>query len=200
MVGSRIPIRIEQYQSVCTNQVQTAATSLTAEQENKFRAIGIVEFIDKLRSLLNVHGAVQSQVAVASCSAESLKQIQSLSVVANQDDLVVCILTNASQHAIKNHHLSRIPTLHFPVSSSGLRGCVVFWESVFTAGQVICQVKEIGVITQLLQNTNSLEWLTALATKQTSNLRTLNEMIVQAQLKLGHVAEDDVLVLERQVF
>lgn len=109
--------RIEQDQTICANQVDTTTTGFTTQQEDRFFPFWVVEAVDKLLSLVDVHRAIQSKTpvsvkrGVSLCdmivypissvlllvATESLEQIQCLSVIADKDDLVVRMSVNVIQ-------------------------------------------------------------------------------------------------------
>jgi hypothetical protein len=62
--NSRVPCRIEQDQTVGTDQVDTTSTSFTTEQEDEFFPFRIIEAVDQLLTLVYVHGTVQPQASV----------------------------------------------------------------------------------------------------------------------------------------
>ena len=58
------PTRIEEDEPVRADEVDTAPTSLTAEQKDKLLAGGVVELIDQLLPLVDRHCAVETEVTV----------------------------------------------------------------------------------------------------------------------------------------
>lgn len=61
---SRVPSGIKEDQAVGTNQIDTTASSFATEQENEFLALGIVEAVDQLLTLVDVHRSVKTQTSV----------------------------------------------------------------------------------------------------------------------------------------
>ena len=57
---SRVPSGIKQDQTVGTDQVDTTSSSFTTEQEHKLLALGVVEPIDELLTLVDVHRSVET--------------------------------------------------------------------------------------------------------------------------------------------
>jgi hypothetical protein len=57
--------RIKQNEPIRPDQIDTASTSFTAQQENKLFALWIVETINKLLTLVDVHCAIQSQTSIS---------------------------------------------------------------------------------------------------------------------------------------
>lgn len=68
-----IPVRIEHDQTISSDQIQTAATSLRAQHENESVRFRIVEFFDDFASFLDGHCAIETHIAVASLSRQSLE-------------------------------------------------------------------------------------------------------------------------------
>jgi len=65
LIGSGVPIRVEEDEAVRADEVETAATSFGGEEEDEFGAFGVVEFVDELLALAHVHGAIETETAVA---------------------------------------------------------------------------------------------------------------------------------------
>lgn len=184
LISGWVPVWIEQDESVGTDEVETTSTGLTTEKKHKLFAIRVIELIHKLRSLFDVHCSIQSQTPISPGSAESLEQIKSLGVVADQYNLIIGVLADSCKHAVEHHHFSRVPALDVSVTTTRLWGCKVFGECVLATWQVFCQVQKIWVVAKFLQNSDRLQRLTTLPSQQTSNLGTLNEVVVEIQLEL----------------
>lgn len=60
--------RIEEDQTVCTNEVDTTSAGFATQQEHELLAFWIVELINELLSLVDGHCTVQSEVAVPECT------------------------------------------------------------------------------------------------------------------------------------
>lgn len=88
LVGSWVPIGVEEDEPVGTDEVDTAPSSLGTEEEDKLASVGVVEMVDELLSLGDSHRSVQSQAGVLAVAAESLEEVERLRVVADEDDLV----------------------------------------------------------------------------------------------------------------
>ena len=58
--------RIKQNKPVCTNQVDTTSSSLTAEEEDKFWSVWIIELIYELLALVHGHSTIKSKTPVTS--------------------------------------------------------------------------------------------------------------------------------------
>lgn len=70
-----IPIRIEHYETIRTDEIQAASAGLGTEHEDEIVAAVAVKILDYLRSLLDRHCAVQPYVIVGTFTAELLEQI-----------------------------------------------------------------------------------------------------------------------------
>lgn len=57
--------RIKENQPVRSDEVDAATSSLGREKEDELLAVGVVELVDELLTLLRRHGAVQTEEAVA---------------------------------------------------------------------------------------------------------------------------------------
>ena len=57
--------RIEEDESVRTNQVDTASSGFATQQEDEFLPLGIVELIDELLTLVDGHSSVKSEVSIS---------------------------------------------------------------------------------------------------------------------------------------
>jgi hypothetical protein len=136
-----VPVRVEEDKSIRANQVETAATSFATEKENKFAALRIVEFIDKFLAFGNIHSPIESETAVPTVSTEFVEHVKGLSVIADQDNLVIGILSNSSKHTIKNLHLAGIPRFHISIPTTSVLWNIIFWPDLFTSGQVIGKVE-----------------------------------------------------------
>jgi hypothetical protein len=56
--------RIEQDETICSDQVDTTTTGFTTQQKDGFFAFWIVEPVDKLLSLVDVHCTIQPKAPV----------------------------------------------------------------------------------------------------------------------------------------
>ncbi len=57
--------RVEQYETICANQVDTTSSSLTTEQKDELFSIRIIELVDEFLTFVDCHTTVQSEVAVS---------------------------------------------------------------------------------------------------------------------------------------
>ena len=65
LIGCRVPIWIEQNQAIGTNEIETATTGLAAQQEDKLVSIRVVELVDQLLTLVDVHRSVKPKEAIS---------------------------------------------------------------------------------------------------------------------------------------
>lgn len=56
--------RVKQNKPVGTDEVDTTSTSLGTEEEDEFLALWIIELVHKLLPFRDVHGAIQTEVAI----------------------------------------------------------------------------------------------------------------------------------------
>ena len=182
LVRRRVPVGVEEDQPVGTDQVQAAAAGLAAEQEDELLSLGVVELVHQLLAFVDVHRAVQTQRPVASGAAQLVEDVEGLGVVADQHDLVVGVLSDASQHAVEHHHLARVPRLDVSIPAASIFGHVIGREEFFAAWEVARQVQKVRVVAQLLEQADGLERLTALASEQAPDVRALDEVLVQRHL------------------
>lgn len=104
---------VEKNQTVGADEVDTTATSLATEEEDELLAFGIVELIDELLTLRDVHRAVESEVPIPEerigrsrlgpmvqkleggyvysllAAQHLLENVESLGIITDEDDLVV---------------------------------------------------------------------------------------------------------------
>ncbi|KAI6748453.1 hypothetical protein HG530_015489 [Fusarium avenaceum] len=100
LIGCGVPIRVKQDKTVRTNKIDTASAGFAAEQEDKFIAFRIIETIDKLLALVDIHGTIKTETSVLAGTAHSFEKIKRGSIVADQYNFIIRVLTDASQHAI----------------------------------------------------------------------------------------------------
>mmetsp|Transcript_32550 Transcript_32550/g.58910 ORF Transcript_32550/g.58910 Transcript_32550/m.58910 type:complete len:231 (-) Transcript_32550:115-807(-) len=91
LVNGRIPVRIKEHEPITANQVQTASTSLTREKKGNKRTRWIVEFVHHFLSLLHCHRAIKSTKSPVTLTTHFPNQIQSLSIVGYNHNLVASI-------------------------------------------------------------------------------------------------------------
>ena len=70
-------------------------------------------------------------------SAELFKHIQCLGIIADEDDLILCLPLDSCQHPVQYHHLAGIPNFDLPVSSSGVLGNIIVREEILTPRQIL---------------------------------------------------------------
>lgn len=96
--------RVKQNKAVGANKVDTTSSGLATEKEDEFLPLGVVELIDKLLPLRDAHTAVESEAPIPGerlvcgmllsmwivlfATAEFLKQIECLRIIADQDDFI----------------------------------------------------------------------------------------------------------------
>jgi len=95
LIGRGVPVWVEENETIRPDKVETATSGLAAQKEDEFGSIRVVELVNELLALGYIHGAVEAEAAVIAGAAESLEDVEGLSVVADEDDLVVCVLTNS---------------------------------------------------------------------------------------------------------
>lgn len=88
IVVRRIPVGIEHDETIGPDQIQTATAGLGAQHEYEIAAVGIVEVVHDLCSLLYAHRTVEPDVAILAFGAEFLEQIESLRVIRHQNYFV----------------------------------------------------------------------------------------------------------------
>lgn len=136
LVGGGIPVRVEKNQAVGADQVEATAARFAAEEEDELFAFGVVEFVDELLTLVDVHGPIQTQTAISTMATEFVKDVEGLCVVAYEHDFVVGVLPDASQHAVEDLHFAGVPGFDVAVTAAGVFGDIVIWEVLFTAWEV----------------------------------------------------------------
>ena len=200
LVRGRVPVRVEEDEPVGADEVEAAAAGLGAEEEDELVAGGVVELVDQLLALVDVHGAVEAEDAVVAGAAELVEDVERLGVVAYQHDFVVGVLPDAREHAVEDGHFARVPCLHVAVAATGVFGDVVGWEEGFGAGEVGGEVKEVGVVAEFFKHADCFEGLGAFAAEEELDVGGLDEEVVEVFLEGGEVAEHDVFVFDGEVF
>ena len=141
LVSRRVPVRIEENEAVGADEVKAAAAGLAAEEEDELFAVRVIELVDELLALGDVHGAVEAEAAVAARAAELVEDVERLRVIADEDDFVVGVLADAGEHAVKDLHFARVPGSDFSITASGVFGDVVFWEVLFATWEIVREVE-----------------------------------------------------------
>lgn len=81
-----------------------------------------------------------------------------MGVIRDEDNLVVGVLTDTGEHAVKNKHFAGPPGLNVAVAAAtGVFGDKFFGEVGFAAFDFVREVEEVWMITQFLELSNSLE-------------------------------------------
>lgn len=106
LICSRIPVGVEEYQSVGPNKVETTPSSFTTEKEYELISVGIVELIHKLLALRDIHRSIEAKGAIIPVAAELVEHVEGLSIIADKYDLIVCILPNSCKHSVEDLHLA----------------------------------------------------------------------------------------------
>lgn len=57
--------RVKQDEAICADQVNSTTAGFATQQKDSFFALWIVESVDKLLSLVDVHRTIQSQASVS---------------------------------------------------------------------------------------------------------------------------------------
>ena len=146
LVGCWVPVRIKENEAIGANEIETAASSFTTEQKDEFFALWIVEFVNKLLSLVDVHGAVEAKTAIVARATKLVEYVKSLGIIADEDDLVIGVLPDSSEHTVEDLHFARVPWLHVSIPPSGVFGDVVIREEQLTAGEIIGKIQKVRVI------------------------------------------------------
>lgn len=200
LVGRGVPIGIEEDETVRADEVKAAATGLGAEEEHEFLAGGVIEFVDELLALVDVHGAVEAEDAVVAGAAEFVEDVERLGVIAYKNDFIVGVLSYAGEHAVEDGHFARVPGFDVTVAAAGVFGDVVGGKEGFGAGEVDGEVEEIRVVAQFFEHADCFEGLGAFAAEEELDVGGLDEVVVEVFLEGGQVAEDDVFVFDGEVF
>jgi len=79
-------------------------------------------------------------------SAELFKYIQCLGIIADEDDLILCLPLDSCQHPVQYHHLAGVPNFDLPVSSSGVLRNIIVGEQTLTPRQILRDIEQIWVI------------------------------------------------------
>ena len=61
----------------------------------------MIEPIHQFLTLVDVHGAVQTEATISAAAAQLVKHVESLRVIADEDDLVVGVLPDPGEHAVR---------------------------------------------------------------------------------------------------
>ena len=183
LVGGRVPVRVEEHEAVRADEVQAASAGFTAEEEDKLRAVGVVEFVDEFLTFVDVHRAVETEDAVVAAAAEPVEHVERLRVVADEHDFIVGVLPDSRQHAVEDLHLSRVPRPDVAIAASGFSGDIVVREEFFAPREIGGGVEEIGVIAELLQHPDGFEGLRALAAEEGFDVGRLNKVVVEVHLE-----------------
>jgi hypothetical protein len=178
LIGSWVPVWVEEYESVGPNEVEPTPTSFTAEKEYELIAIRVVELVHKFLALGDVHCAIETEGTIISVAAELIKHVESLGIIADQDDLVVRILPDTCKHSIEDLHLARIPGSDVPVPTSCFLWDIVIWPVFFTSWQVVRKVEQIWMVAELFQQANCLKRLTSFAPKEGLDVRAFDKVVV----------------------
>lgn len=78
LIIGRVPVRIEHYEAVGTDKVETTTARLAAEHEDEYAPRWIVKLVDELLALLDAHRAIQADKVVPTGAAQTPKQVQRL--------------------------------------------------------------------------------------------------------------------------
>lgn len=160
LVSRWIPVGVEKNQTVRANKIQPTAAGFGRQEKNKFLAFRIVEFVDELLALADVHSPVEAERAVSAGAAQPLEDIERLRVIGDQDDFVVGVGADACQHAVEDLHFAGVPGLDFAVAAAtSVFGDVVVGEEGLAAGEVVGKVEEVGVVAELFEEADSFEGL-----------------------------------------
>lgn len=84
-----------------------------------------------------------------------------------------------------------------PTPTPRQRTNIILRQHLLTPRQIIRQLQQLRMITQLLQHVDRLERLGALAAQELLSVGGLDEVLVEGELEGGEGAEDDVFVLDR---
>ena len=199
LVGCGIPVWIEEHEAVRADEVEAAAASFRAEKEDELRAVGVVEFVDELLTLVHVHRAVETEAAVAAGAAQLVEDVERLGVVADQDDLIIGVLPDTGEHAVEDLHFAGVPGFDVAVAATSVFGDVIIGEELLATGEVGGEVEEVGVVAELFKHADCFEGLAALATEERFDVRALDKVVVEIHLEGGEVAKDDVFVFNGEV-
>ena len=141
LVGCRVPVRVKEDEPVGSDEVEAAAAGLTAKKKDKLLAVRVVELVDELLALADIHGAIEAEAAVAARATEFVEDIKRLRVVAYQDDFVVGVLADAREHAVEHLHFSRVPGPYFSITAAGILRDVILWKILFASRKIVREVE-----------------------------------------------------------
>lgn len=97
--NSRIPSGVEEDQPVGANQVDTTTTCFTTQQKNHLGSFWVVESIHEFLTFVDVHGSVEPETAILFVTTQLLHEVERRGVVANENNLVVCIFVYMVQES-----------------------------------------------------------------------------------------------------
>lgn len=196
LVCSWVPVRVHKHQAVGTDQVDTTAAGLGRQEENELRAFWVVELVDDFLPLVDGHGAVEPETAVALVAAHFLDQVQGTGVVGDDDDLVVCLCADLVEEALQHRELGREPRLDLAAAAAALQALVVVGNQAARPGNVVRQRQQVRVGAEFFEHVDGLQ---RLGRQQLGAGVAADKVLVERALERRQPDKHHVLVLDRQV-
>ena len=215
LVVGRVPVRIEEHQSVAADEVDAAPARLAGEQKHKRVRRRVVELLHQLLALRDGGAAVQTHRRVVTLPAQQLHQVQRLRVVADDHHPVLGLRAKDGEESSQHGKLSRVklPTVHHPsraaaspsnVVHPGLEKLPARFETRRALSRVLRPVDhvvdELRVVAQLLQRGDGGEHHRVLSRERRLRRLGFQKVSVQLALQRTHATAHNFHHLRGEMF
>lgn len=179
LVGSGVPVGVEEDEAVGADEVDAASTGLGGEEEDEFRVFRVVELVDKFLAFCDVHCTIKAKAGVVSLSAKFDEYVEGLGEVGNEYDFVVGFGADAGEHAVQDRDFTGEAAVDFAIAGVAVVGFdVAFGKEVLGAGHVFGEFDKVGVVAELFEGADRFERLGAFAPEKGSDFGGGEEMFV----------------------